>query len=417
MKKKKVSIAIALQQHSYKTAEVLKKNNFLNKYYTTVYYDRNSFLYKALEKFLNYDLKIRMKNRFNQKFQGNVSKYFEFIGLIYLFLIRIDTKNYILPLARRILNYFFGKKVSKAIIKDKTDILIMYDTLAYDCFKSLNKKKSKVIKVLDMASISASTIRDIVLKELSSDDIFKESLEIKIREYSKNLCNIYDKEIFLADYILVACKFSKNAIVNLGVNEKKIIYLPLGVDIGNFKIKQYYNTNKKLKFLFVGRVEAAKGIYYLLEAFNNLEDYNVELIVVGKIGCNDKLLSRYNKNIKFLGIKRKEEMPDIYKDCDVYILSSLWEGFSLSLFEALSSGLPVIASKNSCALDLITDYKEGFVIDPTNISELTNKMLWFCENRDKLSYMGKNAHELAKKYSWNEYSYNLTRIINKLGES
>lgn len=268
-----------------------------------------------------------------------------------------------------------------------------------------------------MASISASTIRDIVLKELSSDDIFKESLEIKIREYSKNLCNIYNKEIFLADYILVACKFSKNAIVNLGVNEKKIIYLPLGVDIGNFKIKQYYNTNKKLKFLFVGRVEAAKGIYYLLEAFNNLEDYNVELIVVGKIGCSDKLLSRYNKNIKFLGIKRKEEMPDIYKDCDVYILSSLWEGFSLSLFEALSSGLPVIASKNSCALDLITDYKEGFVIDPTNISELTNKMLWFCENRDKLSYMGKNAHELAKKYSWNEYSYNLTRIINKLGES
>ncbi|MFQ7565497.1 MAG: hypothetical protein ACLRMQ_07140, partial [Clostridium perfringens] len=102
MKKKKVSIAIALQQHSYKTAEVLKKNNFLNKYYTTVYYDRNSFLYKVIEKFLNYDLKIRMKNRFNQKFQGNVSKYFEFIGLIYLFLIRIDTKNYILPLARRI---------------------------------------------------------------------------------------------------------------------------------------------------------------------------------------------------------------------------------------------------------------------------------------------------------------------------
>lgn len=416
MKKPKVSIAIPLQQHSYKTAEALVHDDMLQNYYTTVYYNGDHFLYRMLGRLLNKDLKIRMAGRYNSIFNDYVCKYNQIIGLAYLFIIRKDKNLYVLPKIKRVMNYLFGKKVARVCNEKDTDILIMYDTLAFDCFKELNRKKSKIIKVLDMASISAPYIREIILRELKSDDMFKDSLNLRLKSYTQSICNLYQREILNSDYFLVACNYAKKTLIDLGIDESRIFYLPLGVNVNNPNQINHEKKifRKKMKFLFVGRVEAAKGIFYLFEAFNKLKDYDIELDVVGAIKCDMSLLERYGKNVNFLGLKRKDEMTDIYAKADIYILSSLWEGFSLSLFEALSFGLPVIASKFSCAPDVITEYKEGFVVDPTDIDQLINRILWFYENRPSINAMSINAINLAQKYSWNSYGERLSDIMHEI---
>ena len=171
---------------------------------------------------------------------------------------------------------------------------------------------------------------------------------------------------------------------------------------------------KKIKFLFVGRVEAAKGIYYILEAFRQLQNLNIELIVVGDVLNQREELEAYTSNARFLGLKRRDEMPEYYKEADVFILSSLWEGSSLSMLEALATGLPVIASKYSCAPEVVTEYEEGFVIEPRDIEQLKDRIRWFYNNADKIPEMSVAARKTAENYTWIQYGEKISKIVNSL---
>ena len=107
-------------------------------------------------------------------------------------------------------------------------------------------------------------------------------------------------------------------------------------------------------------------------------------------------------------------MPEIYRQADVYIQPSLWEGFSLSLLEGMASGLPVIATKYSCAPDVVTDYEEGFVIEPRNIEDFKSKVLWFTEHRNLIQIMGQKARKKAQNISWEKYYDGINSLVNEI---
>ena len=410
---KRIVVAHPLQQHSYYTAQALEKKGFLYSYITTVYYKSEDYIYKMLARVLGADNVNRMKGRQNKLLNDYVVKYYEILGIIYLFFTRFDKKKLIEPTIYGILTDKFGKKVYKYCLEHKPDAIIMYDTTAYNCFKKINRSGMDTIKILDMSSSAAPYIREIILNELDSEDIFKDSLKVKLKSYTRRKCKKYIKEIEQSDYFLVASSFVEKGLIKNGVSKDKIIYVPYGVDRSRFEVCDVEkNNNKNIQFLFIGRVEAAKGIYYILEAFRQLSDLNIELTVVGSVDCDKKMLDIYQKNVKFVGVKSKEEIPKIYRDADVYIMPSLWEGFSLTLFEAMISGLPVIASQNSGAEGIITDYEQGFIIKTGSIEEIKEKILWFVKNSDKIKGMGEKAKVLSKQYTWELYYERLIRELN-----
>ena len=369
--RKKVSIAVPFQQHSFRAARGFIESEMMNLYCTSVYND-NKGIYKVLARILPKDLVLRMQGRNDMQITPYVQKFAEFYGLLYLGACRIPRLRKYTPFIRKILFRKFGTSAARACIKNGTEVVVAYDTQAYDLFQELIRKDSHIIKVLDMASTSALKIREIVDAEMAKGYPFSESLERHNLAYSNKKCIVYRQEIELADYLLVPSGFVKDSLRDLGIPKNRIIYLPHGVDIEMFtpSYKEYI-PGKTLKFLFVGRVEAAKGIYYILEAFKQLQDLNIELIVVGDIMNQREKLEAYTSNVRFLGLKRRDEMPEYYKEADVFILSSLWEGSSLSMLEALAAGLPVIASKYSCAPEIIKEYVDGFVIEPRNVEQIT----------------------------------------------
>jgi glycosyltransferase involved in cell wall biosynthesis len=414
IKNENIVIAHPLQQHSYRTAEALKNKNLLHSYLTTVYYQNESLIYKIMEKVLGKDNVKRMKGRHNDIFDDYVKKYYEFLGIIYLLVIRKDKKKIIEPFLYRIMTNIFGIQVEKYCRGNDVKAIIMYDTTAYLCFRKLRKTRPDIVKILDMSSAAPPFIRSIILNEIKSNSAFSNSLQTKLKSYKKNMCKRYLNEIKSSDYFLVSSRFVEKSLYSCGVEKDKIIYIPYGVDINMFSLKEYKKKPKeeKMKFLFVGRVEAVKGIYYLFEAFNQLLHLNIELIVVGSIECSDKELESYKQNIKFIGVKNKVEMPKIFQEADVYIMPSLWEGFSLSLFEAMASGLPVIASKNSAADGTITDFEQGFVVEACSIEAIKDKVLWFYNNQDKIESMGLKARLLAEKFTWENYERNIVNEVN-----
>lgn len=412
-KKKKVTIAVPFQQHSFRAAKGLIRHGMLCSYYTSVYNDGKG-IYSILKYVLPKDLVIRMQGRNDAEITPYVSKFSQMFGLLYLAACRSSVLKRYTRTIRSVLFKRFGKSAAQNCISNGTEFVLAYDTQAYDLFLNLKKQHSGIVRILDMASTSALTIREIVDGELKKGYPFSDSLKRHDVEYSEEKCNQYLEEMKLADYFLVPSTFVRNSLVKVGIEERRILDLPHGVDVEMFtpSVKKY-DTQKTLKFLFVGRVEAAKGIYYILEAFRKLQDLNVELIVVGDMMGQEEALKVYTRNVNFLGLKRRDEMPQYYNEADIFVLSSLWEGSSLSMLEAMASGLPVIASKYSCAPDILTGH-EGFVIEPRNIEEIENYIRWYYAHREMIPEMSKAARKLAEKYTWHQYGENLCEIINEL---
>lgn len=417
--KNSVIVAHPMQQHSYRLAEALEKKGLLHSYITTVYYQEDKLVYRILNKILDSDNLKRMKNRRNPLFDHKVITYSELLGIMYLFILRVDTKKYILPYIERSIRKKYGRKVAKYAIANKIKAVVVYDKWGSYCVEYL-KKYSDIITIMDMSSITSDSILEIANKDIEINDYKKDNqrnnpYKVILRPYKQSFLNEYRNEIMNCDYFLAPSNFSKGTVLKAINDSNKVFVCPYGVDTSRFKPKKNYNNDqKKIKFLYVGRLSAAKGIFYLLEAFKELSNDNVELICVGnKVGSED-LFAPYEGYYTYLGTKLNSEMNEIYTNSDVYIMPSLWEGMSLTLGEAMASGLPVIATYNTGADTLINEGENGFLIEPMNVSAIKEKVQWFLTNQHKISTMGQKARTTIQQRTWDNYYKNVSHIIEKI---
>ncbi|MBF0474075.1 MAG: glycosyltransferase family 4 protein [Nitrospirae bacterium] len=94
------------------------------------------------------------------------------------------------------------------------------------------------------------------------------------------------------------------------------------------------------------------------------------------------------------------EMPGFYNSIDAYLCASTSEGFSLSVLEAASCGLPVISTKVGGSEELIKDGVNGFLVDRT-VDAMVEKLVLLKNNEDMVIEMGRRSREIVmESYSW-----------------
>jgi glycosyltransferase involved in cell wall biosynthesis len=198
----------------------------------------------------------------------------------------------------------------------------------------------------------------------------------------------------------------KESFIKNGISEKKIYIIPYGTDTSFFTCRS--EKPKKFKVLFVGRVGLAKGIHYLLEAWNqlNFSIHDAELHIVGPIDEQVKIYLKQKTlpaNIFWHGGLAQEALKKIYASASLFVLPSLQEGLAMVLLEAMASGVPILATTRTGAQDVIINNQEGFIVEPKNATALAEKILWGFKHQDELFNMGQCAAEKAKKQSWTTY--------------
>jgi glycosyltransferase involved in cell wall biosynthesis len=126
----------------------------------------------------------------------------------------------------------------------------------------------------------------------------------------------------------------------IGIKGKHYVLHNMADDIF-FKGPKIYKKDSALKFITVGRLHSQKNQSYLLRAFQHIKDGST-LDIYGRGPLQDKLLSLKEElnstNVNFKGLQNLEPLLPAY---DVFIMSSMYEGFSLAVIEAMASGLPV----------------------------------------------------------------------------
>lgn len=208
-------------------------------------------------------------------------------------------------------------------------------------------------------------------------------------------------------------------------NKEKFRETFFPVDTEKFYLRSG-NKNLDIKsILFVGGLDKAhyfKGLNVLIDALSQIKERtDWKLQIVGRGELIDEYKERCQKvgiddRVQFLNSVSDEELPSVYRESDFFVLPSINKGeaFGIVLLEALSSGLPVIAS-NLAGVRSVFSSKEGFLVVPDDKNDLRIKIEKMLDNNELLKKMSVNSRELAEeKYSYKSVRRKINNIVDEL---
>jgi len=93
------------------------------------------------------------------------------------------------------------------------------------------------------------------------------------------------------------------------------------------------------------------------------------------------------------------------------VLPTLADGFGMVITEAMSQGIPVIASENCCGPDVIEPGKDGWIVSAGDIDKLSAQMQWCVANPQQVAACGNAAKQKAANWQWPQYRQKLAEIV------
>lgn len=226
----------------------------------------------------------------------------------------------------------------------------------------------------------------------------------------QKLRNNTQRAIGKASRIIAVSEFTKKDLrETYQISEEKISVAYEGID-PIFRPQPQIKIAKPY-FLFVGALKKSKNIPRILQAFAEflrLSKKDFSLVLAGGDLWLDKEIAPMIKKfglkdeVKFLGFVPKKNLPGLYSGATAFVSPSLYEGFGLTLLEAMACGCPVIAANTGAQPEVIGE--AGILIDPENVSEITRALIKIATDlnfRQKLIGLGLAR---AKKFSWKKFS-------------
>jgi glycosyltransferase involved in cell wall biosynthesis len=206
----------------------------------------------------------------------------------------------------------------------------------------------------------------------------------------------------------------------LKIKEEKIKVITEGVTHFETKLnkeilsKKFNIANEYL--LFVGRHEKYKNIDKVINAYLNLPENikeTLSLVIIGKsnnlVTPDLKKLGNNNKII-FLESLSPEDLSLFYKSAKILVHLSEYEGFGLTVLEAMSYGIPVIASNISSIPEVVGD--SSFLVDINNEKEIIDKIKILISDQELYKKISNSVKERSKIFTWKKTSEQLLQIFD-----
>jgi glycosyltransferase involved in cell wall biosynthesis len=205
----------------------------------------------------------------------------------------------------------------------------------------------------------------------------------------------------MMDEVTVPSISTQNQLIQRGLDEKKVKYLPRWVNTNVYKpenrnphIWHDFDFHESLKFLYVGRASKEKNLELLAQAFINIIDsgYKAGLVVVGDGPYREDLEEKLRDYpVLFTGFQIGETLTTLYASSDVFVFPSTTDTFGNVVLEAQASGLPVIVSDQGGPQELMINGETGIIVKSNDSNSLTQAMLLFINDNSKIRLMGQRA--------------------------
>jgi glycosyltransferase involved in cell wall biosynthesis len=199
---------------------------------------------------------------------------------------------------------------------------------------------------------------------------------------------------------------------------RDVIVVPNGINLNENAEREGGDPGKKI--LFVGRLHPVKGTQYLLGAMKIIHQKlpEAKLVLVGD-GEEREHLETLTDNlgirecVEFAGRVPHERVEGYMNQAEVFVLSSLSEGFPVTILEAMACGLPVVATRVGGVPDIIEDGTNGYLVDAMNQEQMAEALLKLLQDEQLRKEMSDNNRKETEKYRWNTVAATLEGIYQK----
>jgi starch synthase len=218
-----------------------------------------------------------------------------------------------------------------------------------------------------------------------------------------------DEELALADTVIVASSFTRRTLEAAPNRPADVRVVPYGAP--EVSKNGAVNAAKKLRVLFAGSLGQRKGLSYLIEAVRRLGDH-VELTLLGAKpveGCAP-LEAAVRAHRWIPSLPHAEVLAEMGRQ-DVLVFPSLFEGFGLVILEAMSRGLPVIATAHTAAPDVLTEGEDGFIVPIRSAEAIVEKLEILIRDPARLAAMKVAAREKAALLTWENYRRGIVEAV------
>jgi len=303
--------------------------------------------------------------------------------------------------------YYYGAKkkyldwiASRQLATGRYDF---FHSWSGDCLQSLRvAKKKKIPSLIEIPTWHRDRATGKVGQAARSApassrlDRWKESLLLDRERFLE--------EYELADLVVVLSEKAAETFRGRNFPEKKLFYLPRGVDIDRFKPGQ---RPAKFRAIFSGALIERKGIHHILEAWSQLDLPEAELWLVGSVHEEAKphLKKFWRENIRTTGFVSDPE--NYLNQGTVYVFPSQWEGSAKVVYEAAACGLPAITTRE--AGDVVRDGVEGLIVRPGDVDAIAGALQHLYQNPEIVERMGAAARaRVVENFTWDHFR---TRLL------
>jgi glycosyltransferase involved in cell wall biosynthesis len=222
--------------------------------------------------------------------------------------------------------------------------------------------------------------------------------------------------------IVALTEHNRRLLLKLGTPEDRIILIPNGVNVNKYNKARVRKEEASKEesggpvLLYVGRVDWNKGLERVIEALPALVKSfgQIKFLIVGPdwSGHEEKLWALaselgVSESVVMTGEVSEEEKLSYYSVADVFVLPAIYEGLSLSLLEAMASGLPIIITKSGSG-GILVDHVHALLMKERSPYEISSLVGMILADSTLAERIGQNAFDLvSEKFSWG-------RVVDKI---
>ena len=228
------------------------------------------------------------------------------------------------------------------------------------------------------------------------------------------------KKIFSGKTQVIVLSSMEANLIEKKYNSKNVKILPNCVDLTDTKkIARNNDVKTIVNILFIGRITVEKGLDYIADALNNLQQQQLSFkFYMAGTGPDEKLyIEKFTKMLgnrfEFRGIVSGNDKVNLYKLCNIFLLPSLFEGLPMSLLESMSFGLIPIVTPVGSIKDVIVNGKNGIIVNDNPAIEIANAIKLLVNDEVLMNQLSENAAGyIQQNYNPEKYIGELIKIYN-----
>jgi glycosyltransferase involved in cell wall biosynthesis len=306
----------------------------------------------------------------------------------------------------------FSRWASNVVSQKEFNVIHSFSGVSEELFQ--NVSKPCVLKSLVRGSAHIK-VQSRLLKEEAM------RCGVKMDSPSPWMIGREQREYQLADVLFVLSTFAQKSFLEQGYPADKLRVLPLGSQLELFRpasdvIDQRRSrilSGQPLRVLTIGSFSFQKGCLDLAQMVQKAASkFNFQF--VGDLPAESKALRNdISGRMQFTQRLPQRELPPVYAGADLFLFPTIQDGYAVVLSQAQASGLPILATPNCAAPDIIKEGETGWICPIRSPAQFLERLKWCDEHRQELAGIVRRSYDEFKPRDWWDVAADLVRICSE----